>query len=202
MSRLVRDLTDIGQSDAGRFAIERTPQNVTALTREVADALTPAADQRGTRLEVDIKGEVPPIDADGDRVVQVLSNLVTNAIKVGAAQVPVSLGVGRTLTPTAVASGLKRRLASAVGSFSRCHAKLIGRAWPRSARIANGRREHSQKVRVADVGVCILHVELAVDGTRAKKIHVHLSIPMGCKPVCDPFGRWMAGADHEQRFAP
>jgi signal transduction histidine kinase len=91
MSRLVRDLTDIGQIDAGRFAIERTPQNVASLTREVADALTPAADQRGTRLEVDIKGEVPPVDADGDRVVQVLSNLVTNAIKVGAAQVTLGL---------------------------------------------------------------------------------------------------------------
>ena len=50
MSRLVRDLTDIGQIDAGRFAIERQPQDVAALTREVVDALKPTADQRGTRL--------------------------------------------------------------------------------------------------------------------------------------------------------
>ena len=91
MSRLVRDLADIGQVDAGRFAIERKPQNVAALTREVADALKPAADQQGARIEVDIEGEVPPIDADGDRVVQVLSNLVTNAIKVGASRITLRL---------------------------------------------------------------------------------------------------------------
>jgi signal transduction histidine kinase len=91
MSRLVRDLTDIGHIDAGRFAIERKPQDAAALTREVIDALKPTADQRGTRLHIEIKGEVPPIDADGDRVVQVLSNLVTNAIKVGASHVTLGL---------------------------------------------------------------------------------------------------------------
>lgn len=62
-----------------------------ALTREVVDALKPAADQRGARLNVAISGLVPSIDADGDRIVQVLSNLVTNAIKVGASHVTVGL---------------------------------------------------------------------------------------------------------------
>jgi signal transduction histidine kinase len=91
LSRLVRDLADIGQIDGGRFAIERTPQDVAALTREVVDALKPAADQRGARLNVEISGVVPSIDADGDRVVQVLSNLVMNAIKVGASHVKLRL---------------------------------------------------------------------------------------------------------------
>jgi len=91
MSRLVRDLTDIGQIDAGRFAIERQPQDVAALTREVVDALRPTADQRGTRLNLEINGKVPTIPADGDRVVQVLTNLVTNAIKVGASHVTLGL---------------------------------------------------------------------------------------------------------------
>lgn len=74
-----------------RFAIERTPQDVAALTREVVDALKPAADQRGARLNVEISGAMTPIDADGDRVVQVLSNLVMNAIKVGASHVTLGL---------------------------------------------------------------------------------------------------------------
>lgn len=91
MSRLVRDLTDMGQVDAGRFSIERKPQDVAALTRQVTEALKPVANQRGTRLDVDISAPVPPINADGDRVVQVLSNLVTNAVKVGASHVTVRL---------------------------------------------------------------------------------------------------------------
>jgi len=91
MNRLLRDLTDIGQIDAGQFAIDRTPQDVAALTREVVNALKPTADQRGTRLDIEINSEVPPIHADGDRIVQVLSNLVTNAIKVGASHVTLGL---------------------------------------------------------------------------------------------------------------
>ena len=91
MTRLIRDLTDIGQMDAGRFAIERTPQDPSVLAREVIDTLQPAAGQRGCRLRADIVGTVPSIQADGDRVVQVLSNLVSNAVKVGASDVTVRL---------------------------------------------------------------------------------------------------------------
>jgi signal transduction histidine kinase len=91
MARLVRDLADIGQIDAGRFSVERTPQDVAALAREVAEALKPVAHQRGTRIHVDIRDQVPPVNADGDRVVQVLSNLVTNAVKVGATHITLRL---------------------------------------------------------------------------------------------------------------
>ena len=91
INRLIRDLTDIGQIDAGRFAIECTPQDMASLTREVVDALTPAADQRGTRLTVNINGDVPLIRADGDRVVQVLANLVTNALRVGSSHITLGL---------------------------------------------------------------------------------------------------------------
>ena len=89
MGRLIRDLTDIGQMDAGRFAITRSPQDVAALVREVVDALQPGATQRGSELRAEMEETIPPIDADGDRIVQVLSNLVTNAVKVGATQVTV-----------------------------------------------------------------------------------------------------------------
>ena len=91
MNRLIRDLTDIGQIDAGRFAIDRTPQDPAALAHEVVDTLKPAADQQGAHLRADIGGSIPRINADGDRIVQVLSNLVTNAIKVGAPQITLRL---------------------------------------------------------------------------------------------------------------
>jgi len=91
MNRLIRDLTDIGQIDAGRFAIERTPQDPAALAHEVVGTLKPAADQQGAHLTADIGGSIPRINADGDRIVQVLSNLVTNAIKVGAPQITLRL---------------------------------------------------------------------------------------------------------------
>jgi signal transduction histidine kinase len=91
IGRLISDLADIGQSGRGRFTIERRRQDVAALARDVVDSLAPVADRRGTRLTLDITAEMPPIDADGDRVVQVLSNLVTNAINAGAAHVAIGV---------------------------------------------------------------------------------------------------------------
>jgi signal transduction histidine kinase len=89
VGRLIRDLTDIGQIDAGRFAIERTPQDVSALVLEVIDTLQPTAAQRGCQLRAEILDPLPGVEADGDRIVQVLTNLVSNAVKVGAPAVSV-----------------------------------------------------------------------------------------------------------------
>jgi signal transduction histidine kinase len=87
MSRLIRDLTDIGRIDAGQFAIERKPQDLPVLVRQVVDTLQPIATRQGSRLRADAVGIIPQIECDGDRIVQVISNLVGNAIKVGAPSV-------------------------------------------------------------------------------------------------------------------
>ena len=87
MERLIRDLTDIGQMDTGRFAVARSPQDAAALVREVVDALQAGAGGRGSELTADIAGPIAPVSADPDRIVQVLFNLVSNAMKAGAPQV-------------------------------------------------------------------------------------------------------------------
>jgi signal transduction histidine kinase len=91
MNRLIRDLSDIALVDAGQFGIERTRQDPSSLVTEVIETLQPTAAQRGCRLSADIVGTVPRIEADGDRIIQVLSNLVSNAMKVGASEVTVGL---------------------------------------------------------------------------------------------------------------
>ena len=84
MNRLIRDLTDLGQIDAGRFAIEPTSQDVTLLVRHVVDTLRPIADRQGSAIRMNVIGTIPRIMCDGDRVIQALSNLASNALKVGA----------------------------------------------------------------------------------------------------------------------
>ena len=95
VTRLIRDLTDIGQMDTGRFTVERTPQDPAALVCEVIDTLRPYAAQHGTRLQANIVGTIPSVSADGDRIVQVLSNLVGNAVNVGAPDVVVGVEARR-----------------------------------------------------------------------------------------------------------
>jgi signal transduction histidine kinase len=89
MNRLIRDLTDLGQIDAGRFAIEPASHDVTLLIRHVADTLQPVAVRQGSEIRVNMVGRIPAVVCDGDRVIQVLSNLASNAIKVGAPSVTI-----------------------------------------------------------------------------------------------------------------
>jgi signal transduction histidine kinase len=89
MTRLIGDLTDLAQIDAGRLAIRRTPHDPAALAREVADTLQPVAVEQGAQLRLEVVEPVSQIDCDGDRVMQVLTNLTSNAVKVGAPTVTI-----------------------------------------------------------------------------------------------------------------
>ena len=84
MTRLIGDLTDLAQIDAGRLAIRRTPYDPAALARDVFDTVQPAAAERGAQLRLEVVEPIPQIDCDGDRVMQILINLASNAVKVGA----------------------------------------------------------------------------------------------------------------------
>ena len=89
MARLIRDLTDIGQIHAGRFAINRMPQDVAALVRDVVETFQPLAAQRGSRIHTDVTGSGHAVECDGDRVTQVVTNLTSNALKAGARSVAI-----------------------------------------------------------------------------------------------------------------
>jgi PAS domain S-box-containing protein len=81
MKRLISDLLDMASIDGGHMAVEPRPQSATALLQEAVEMLQPVATDKSLRLEAD--DVQPPIaaQADKERVLQVLSNLVGNAIK-------------------------------------------------------------------------------------------------------------------------
>ena len=89
MMRLVTDLTDLAQIDAGRLTIERKPENPTEIVREVLQALEPVVTRRGGSLRAQTKSDLPPTPLDRDRLRQVLANLVGNASKVGASEISI-----------------------------------------------------------------------------------------------------------------
>jgi PAS domain S-box-containing protein len=82
MSRLISDLLDIASIEAGRFAIERRAQPVRPLVSEALETFEEMAAGKSLRLV----SELPPGDGlgvvcDRERILQVLSNLIGNAIK-------------------------------------------------------------------------------------------------------------------------
>jgi PAS domain S-box-containing protein len=81
MNALIRDLLDVTLIETGRLAIAPAPASVGAMVAEMLESVAPLAAERGVRLEADVPPGLPDVWADRDRVVQVLGNLVENAIK-------------------------------------------------------------------------------------------------------------------------
>ena len=82
MARLIEDLVDFAGIQAGRLAIARgrhAPESIVAATKEI---FGPIAQERGLVFEATAAPNLPAIECDSDRAVQVLSNLVSNALKV------------------------------------------------------------------------------------------------------------------------
>ena len=80
MNRLVRDLLDAASIDSGRLALDRTPVDVAALLETARDTYLPHASGKHLRLDCQADGEYL-IHADQGRILQLLGNLLTNAIR-------------------------------------------------------------------------------------------------------------------------
>jgi PAS domain S-box-containing protein len=80
MDRLIHDLLDLSSLEAGRFRVERRPVDAPSLLADAAAFAQPLGVEKGVRVEVEVEPGTPPALADRDRVLQVLSNLVGNAI--------------------------------------------------------------------------------------------------------------------------
>ncbi len=81
LSRLVEELQELSRAEAGQFALTLTRVNPADAVKTAAARLEPAFTEKGLVLRVNVADGVLPVDADFDRLVQVLTNLLTNALK-------------------------------------------------------------------------------------------------------------------------
>lgn len=80
MHRLVLDLLSLARLEAGTADLQRTPVNIEALLRGVIEKFILQAQSAQVDLREDYQ-EMPLVIGDGDRLAQVFTNLVDNAIK-------------------------------------------------------------------------------------------------------------------------
>ncbi|MBI4541290.1 MAG: PAS domain S-box protein [Gemmatimonadetes bacterium] len=82
MQRLIHDLLEARRLEEGRLTIRRQAQPLTPLVAETCKVLEPLVRMKSLRCECDILGgSLPPVYADRERILQVLANVVGNAIK-------------------------------------------------------------------------------------------------------------------------
>lgn len=79
LTRLIDNLLDASRLQAGQLRLDKTDVRVDKLARAVINKFRPQTDRH--RLELDFPDDFPPIQGDPERLEQVLSNLVSNAIK-------------------------------------------------------------------------------------------------------------------------
>lgn len=81
MDRLIQDLLDVARIEAGGLSVDPRPVAVDAILEEARAMAEPVASEKDLRLRSRVEGDLPPVLADRDRLLQVFSNLVGNALK-------------------------------------------------------------------------------------------------------------------------
>lgn len=82
MRRLVNDLLDLAQLESGQFLMKRTPVDVRPLVQKIWKKFSTLAQERKLPFHLEMEVEEPAVvDADVDRLEQVLTNLIDNAFR-------------------------------------------------------------------------------------------------------------------------
>jgi PAS domain S-box-containing protein len=81
MNRLIEDLLDLTRMEAGHLRVGRENINVGHTLTDFVEAQEPLLSRASIELRVELTGSEPDISADRDRFLQILENLVGNAIK-------------------------------------------------------------------------------------------------------------------------
>ncbi len=81
LSRLVADLRLLSLAEAGQLKLERVKTDLGAVVSRVVERMRPQAEVSGVELETDVAPRLSPVHADADRISQVVSNLVSNALR-------------------------------------------------------------------------------------------------------------------------
>jgi len=100
LERLVQDLLDLARLDADRFSLELQRVDAAAVTGQVVESFRPRAEDLGLELDTAPGSDRPLwVEADADRLAQVLANLVENASSF--ARRTITVGAGNVAgTPT------------------------------------------------------------------------------------------------------
>ena len=135
LSRLISKLLDLSRLEAGAMAYDFARRDLVPLVRDAVEELEPRARERRIRVESELPDKPLELDCDGDRLIQVLENLLENAIKFSPEDSAVRLEARAVpVPPENLPEG---RLPSALYGRDGAHAILVrlSDSGPRCARL-------------------------------------------------------------------
>ncbi len=94
--RLIDDILDLSRIEAGHVSVSIEPVGMADVLEAVLTTLEPIAERQAIRIEVEaLPADLPPVAADRTRLVQVLMNLGSNAIKYNRPEGKVTFVISR-----------------------------------------------------------------------------------------------------------
>ena len=95
MDALIQDLLDVTRIEAGRLRVAPRHVDPRSLVAGALQSMRPLADLAGVALHASYDEDLPEVNADPERITQVLSNVVGNALKFTPSGGRVDVGVMR-----------------------------------------------------------------------------------------------------------
>lgn len=94
LSRLVEDLRQLTLAETGQLALDRQPINLSELAHYVVDAFRAPADLKSVSINLEDDNDLPLVYADAQRIEQVLTNYLSNALRYtpGGGRIIVTVG--------------------------------------------------------------------------------------------------------------
>ncbi len=124
MQRLIRDLLDVTSIEAGHLAIDRHPVVASSLVSSAVDLMMAELATKDLTFNATVDESLAPINVDGARIVQVLANLIGNAIKFSRTGGTISVDVHP------VAEGVLFSVSdTGVGIAKEMHSTIFDRFW-------------------------------------------------------------------------
>jgi len=81
LARLVSDLRELSLAEAGQLKLQKEKADLSDVVRKVVSKYRPSAREKGVNLEMEIADSLPMLSIDGQRICQVVGNLLSNAVR-------------------------------------------------------------------------------------------------------------------------
>ncbi len=95
LNRLVNDLLDLSRIESGAEKLDLEEVDLSEIIRGTVEGLESGIRERGISVEIELPADLPRVQADPDRVYQVLVNLVSNALRFNRPEGRITISAGR-----------------------------------------------------------------------------------------------------------
>ncbi|HET9458542.1 MAG TPA: ATP-binding protein [Sphingomicrobium sp.] len=176
MLRIIEDLMSLSRIEADRFVAPTDSVSIESVVRSAVETVRPIAQHCGCSLHVELQDDLPAVQGDLPQLVQVMDNLLSNAVRYGCAVPECKIRVSATLDR----QGVRLEVSDTGPGIPREHLPFLTR---RFYRVDPAR---SRETGGTGLGLAIVkHIverhrgTLSIDSDRGKGTTVTILLPLG-----------------------